>query len=138
MHKPPRPLRALRACGGERSVLSAQGRINSEPFNKRQRQTVVSSVIKELLRAKVPAGEIPVVMLIAFLVAAQEAVAVSLLVSAPAAENGEEAGAGALVKVGALRVVALTAPGVVRARVEAVPVALVVGVRAVLVAAVVR
>ena len=54
---------------------------------------------------------------IPFVVAAHEAVEVGLLVSARPLE-----------KVGALRVVALTTPGVVRARVQAVPVALVVGV----------
>jgi hypothetical protein len=65
-----------------------------------------------------PVGEILLVVPIPFVVAAHEAVSVGLLVSARALEE-----------VGALRVVALAAPGVVRARVQAVPVALVVGVR---------
>jgi hypothetical protein len=85
----------------------------------------------------VPVDEIPLVVLIALLVAAQEAVEVSLVVGAAATENGVVA-AGVPEKVGALRVVGLPPPRVVRAREEAVPVALVVGVRAVLVVAVVR
>ncbi|HST50911.1 MAG TPA: hypothetical protein VLJ61_02790 [Pyrinomonadaceae bacterium] len=87
---------------------------------------------------KVPVREIPVVVLVSIVIAAQEAVEVSLFVGAAIAEDGAIAGAWVPEKVRALRIVALPAVRIVRARVEAVPVALLVCVGTVLVAAVVR
>lgn len=86
---------------------------------------------------KVPAGEILLIVVVALVVPAQEAVHVRLLVGAAAPVGRVVAGAGVPEKVRALRVVGLTAARVVSAREEAVPVTPVVGVRTVTVAAVV-
>src|SRR5205085_4398009 len=85
-----------------------------------------------------PAGEVAFIVLIAFFIAAQEAISISLLVRAPAAENREESGRAMLVKMGPLRVIALPALRILRARVQAILVAALVSVRAITIAAIIR
>jgi hypothetical protein len=87
---------------------------------------------------KIAATEVPWPILVAFLVAAQKTVAISLLVRAAGAEDREETRVATLVEVRALRIEALTSPPIIGAREQTILVTTVIGVRAVLIGAIVR
>ncbi len=81
---------------------------------------------------------IHLVAFVAFLVPAQEAIPICLLVSAPVAKNREEAGTAFPVKVRSLRIIVLSPARIVFAGVQTIPVAPLVSVRAISIAAIIR
>lgn len=95
-------------------------------------------LIKPLLPMKAPAAEIGFVVLVAFIITMEEAVAIRLLVSATAPEKREEAGCAVFVEMRTLRIITFSPTPIVRARKQAIVVTLIVGVGAISIVAIVR
>ncbi|MDQ2854867.1 MAG: hypothetical protein M3R68_00945 [Acidobacteriota bacterium] len=92
----------------------------------------------QALTVKTPTTEIRFIVLVALIVAAQEAVPVSQRVAARAAEDREKTGGAVFVEVRALRVIGLPATAIVRAGVQAILIALIVSVGTISKATVIR
>ncbi len=93
---------------------------------------------RQQLSVKTSADEIILIVLKPFVVTTKEPVAISLAVRSRASEDRQESAGAMLIKVRALRIVALSAPGIVRAGIQPIPIALFIGIRAVSIVSVVR